>query len=255
MTTLTEAARDIVFCFFLTGILEYNLGVVELDQLAEKEKACEVGHACGLLHVVSDNHDGGDVFDLEEEFLDLQRSDGVQRGAGFVQQKNLRLDREGARDTEALLLAAGKGASGLLQLVFNLCPQCRAFQALLDSGLHLRFPGGSVNAKAVGNIVEDRLRERVRLLKHHADSPADSGDVHVENVGAVEFELALDAGGRDGLVHPVKSPEEGGFAAAGGTDEGSDLVGGNVHIDAVEGLELAVKEIQAAGTNLRRGAA
>ena len=35
----------------------------------------------------------------------------------------------------------------------------------------------AVDAQAVGDVLEDRLRERVRLLEHHADAPAQRDDV------------------------------------------------------------------------------
>src|SRR5271157_5331775 len=88
MCALTEPARNIVFCFSLTWILEYDLGVVELDQLAQEKKSGIVGHTGSLLHVVRDNHDGCDVLDLEQQFLNLERGDRVQRGAGLIQQKD-----------------------------------------------------------------------------------------------------------------------------------------------------------------------
>src|SRR5271170_1012377 len=243
MTTSAEAARDIVFCFFLGRVLEYDLGVVELDQFAEKEKACIVGHAGGLLHVVSDNHDGGDVFNLEQEFFDLERSDGVERRAGLVKQKNFWFNGESACDTEALLLAAGKGTGGLLQFVLDLGPQGSSLQALLDGCFYVRSLGRAVNAEPVGDVFENSLRKGIRLLEDHADAAANTGDIHVENVGAIKLEVALHTCAANRFVHAVKCPEEGGLAATGGPDESGDLVGGDIHVDAVQSLEFAVKEV------------
>ncbi len=39
-----------------------TLGIVELDQFAHEEEAGVIGQAGGLLHVVGDDHDGGDAF-------------------------------------------------------------------------------------------------------------------------------------------------------------------------------------------------
>ena len=46
-----------------------------------------------------------------------------------------------------------------------------------------------VDAQAVGDVVEDRFRERVRLLEHHADPPPEVDDVDRRRVDV----LAVDA--------------------------------------------------------------
>ena len=45
-----------------------------------------------------------------------------------------------------------------------------------------------------------------------------------EDVLAVQQDLAFDAGVANGFVHAVQGAQEGRFAAAGGSDEGGDLV-------------------------------
>jgi hypothetical protein len=52
-----------------------------------------------------------------------------------------------------------------------------------------------VDARAVGDVLVDRLRERVRLLEHHADAGAQFHDVDrlVVDVLAVERDVAADA--------------------------------------------------------------
>ena len=69
-------------------------------------------------------------------------------------------------------------------------------------------------------------------------------DVHLQNVLAVEKNLADQARVADRLVHAVERAQERGFAAAGGTDQRRDFVLGNVQVEAEDGLLLAIEEIQ-----------
>src|SRR5579862_9029320 len=77
--TSTESACNVVFGFFLGGVLEDNRGVIEFDQLSHQEKPGVIGYARGLLHVVRDDHDGATVLELENQVLDFRGCDGVQR--------------------------------------------------------------------------------------------------------------------------------------------------------------------------------
>ena len=60
---------------------------------------------------------------------------------------------------------------------------------LLELGLG---PGEAVDARPVGDILEDRLGERIGLLEHHADAGAQLHDVElgVVDVLAVDLDLA-----------------------------------------------------------------
>ena len=104
---------------------------------------------------------------------------------------------------------------------------------------------------AVSNIVVDAHGEGVRLLEDHAHAAAQVGQLHLlrENILTPEPDVALDADVRHKVVHPVQGLEESGFAAARGADEGSDLLFAHVQRDALEGLEVAVPEVQVMGRN------
>ncbi len=115
----------------MRGILEDDVGAVELDQAAQQEEAGVVGDARGLLHVVGDDHHGALVFEAEHQLFDLGGGDGVERRAGLVEQQHLGIDRQRARDAQPLLLAAGERVGRFVQLVLDLVPQRGAPQALL----------------------------------------------------------------------------------------------------------------------------
>jgi hypothetical protein len=66
------------------------------------------------------NDDDRKVLDeIADEILDLECSNGVKGRAGLVHQDHIWLDGERAGDAKALLLTAGKGESGLLQVIFD----------------------------------------------------------------------------------------------------------------------------------------
>src|SRR5262249_31921361 len=83
----------------------------ELDQLPGQEKRGKVADAGGLLHVVGDDRDGGQVLQFHQQFLDFRRADRVERRTGLVEQQHFGLHRQGARDAQPLLLPSGKFVS------------------------------------------------------------------------------------------------------------------------------------------------
>ena len=62
-------------------------------------------------------------------------------------------------------------------------------------------------ARGPGDVVVDRLRERVGLLEHHPDPPAhlDAVDARAVQVVAVVEQLTLEREARDRVVHPVQA--------------------------------------------------
>ena len=121
----------------------------------------------------------------------MQRGDGVQRRARLVHQDDVGLDGDGARDAQALLLAAGERVAALLELVLHLVPQRGLAQRLLDQLVHVALE--AVDPRAPGDVLVDGLGERVGLLEDHADAAAhlDRVDVVVVEVLPVEQDCRL----------------------------------------------------------------
>ena len=108
-----------------------------------------------------------------------------------------------------------------------------------------------MRARAVGNVVVDAHGEGVGLLEHHADALAQQVHVHAAvNVLAVQRDAALDAAVGDEVVHAVERFQQRRFAAAGRPDERGDFAALNVEVDAVQGVECAVVEVQILDGNL-----
>src|SRR5579871_5637179 len=119
---LAEPTGDVVLGFLELGIEEDVLGRVVLDQLAGEEESGVVARALSLRHVVGDDDDRELLFELVDQILDPGGGDGVERGARLVHEDHLRVDRHGAGDAKALLLAARELVRRLPELVLHFAP-------------------------------------------------------------------------------------------------------------------------------------
>ncbi len=153
-----------------------------------------------------------------------------------------------------MLLAAREAEAGGAELVLDLFPEGGASQSLLDAVTHVAPGQAFVHAQAEGDVVEDRHRERGRLLEHHAHAGAQHRQVQLglQDVVAVEQDLALGALARIEGVYPVDGAQQGGLAAAGGADQGGDVVGLDRQADRMERAGLAVEEVEVADMELDR---
>src|SRR5664280_2754315 len=249
---LAEATRYIILSAAVVRCRKHARGFAVFDQLAEIHERGEVGHARGLLHVVG--HDGDRVVVLKfvDQFLDLGGGDRVERRARLVEQDHLRPHRDGAGDAQPLLLAAGEREPIGVELVLALVPQRGALQRMLHAALQVGFRQPLVQPDAEGDILENRHRERRRLLKHHADLGAQQIEVlrRRQNILIVELYMPTVALVRIEVVHAVEDAQQRGLAATGRTDEGGHLALIQRAIDVLQGTVIAIKEIQVPDRNL-----
>ncbi len=200
-----------------------------------------LGDPGGLLHVVRHDDDGDLVGQLRDGLLDPARRGGVEGRARLVHQQHVRADRERAGDAQALLLAAGEGATGRAQPALHLVPQPGPLQRVLDHLVlvHALDPGQFQPAGDV--LVDGHRREGIGLLEDHPDPLADLRRAHpgVVDVALAEQHLARQRGAADHLVHPVEDPEVGGLAAAGRADQRGHAARGHRQRDPVEHLVVA----------------
>ena len=178
----------------------------ELDQLADQQERGEIADARGLLHVVRDDGDGAQIFQLNQELFDLGGADGIERGARFVEEQNFRFNRQRASNAQALLLTTGKLVSGFVQVIFHFVPERGVAQALFNGFGERQL--GTVDAQTVRDIVENGFRKRIRPLKNHANAAAELGNVLRENVLAIEQDFALEARVTHGFVHAIKGAQQ-----------------------------------------------
>ena len=141
---------------------------------------------------------------------------GIEGGEGLVQQKQIRLDRQGPADRDALLLAAG-------QLMGPATLEAGQTQHLDEIGYSAayRIPGQA--GEAEGEILGDAEMGKESVALYHVADPPLPGR-HVHPLLGVE-EQAIVQGDGSG-----QRPEEAGetlegqaLAGAGGADDGQDL--------------------------------
>ncbi len=162
--------------------------------------------------------------------LALQRD--VERRNRFVGNDQAGVRADGARDADALALAAGELARVAGGGVGR---QPDAVEQFGDAGLH-RSPGRgqAVHAQGFGDDLADghaRVQRGVGVLKydlHVAPAAAQGGGGESAQVLAVEADAA---GG--GLQQAQREAGGGGFATAGLADQGEGFAWGDVKRDAV----------------------
>ena len=201
-----------------------------------------------MLHVVGDHGDGVVFFQLGYQFFDVGGGNRVECGSGLVEQHHFGLVGHGARDAQALLLAAGERVAALLELVFHFAPQRGFAQSPFHAVVQFAFAQLFVKLHAEGDVVVNRHGKRRGLLKHHAHFGAQEVqvDIFAENVFIVQQQIALGFHARIKVVHAVEGAQQGGFSAAGGADKGGDFVGGNIQIDVFQRVERAVVKVEIA---------
>src|SRR5215468_10818644 len=229
-----ELPGDIVLGQLLLWVLEHLLRRPHLDEVAG---APTPGHLHG------DDGDGVLLLELHHQLLDAAGGDGIEGRARLVHEEHRRLSGDGARDAQALLLAAGEGEAVVLELVLHLVPQSGPGQGLLDPVRHLALV--SVELEPEGHVVEDAHLERVGLLEYHADVAAEHHGIDVTRIHvlAMEVHVALEAEAVDEVVHAVEAPQHRALAAARGADEARDLAFLDGHVAIPHGEELAVEHL------------
>ena len=137
---------------------------------------------------------------------------GIQIGKGLVHQQHLGLNDDSAGQRHALLLSAGKLRRHPVGIIVDLHQLENFIRPLVALGL--RHVAGF---ETVGHIIPDaHVRKYGVILEHHAHVAAIGGDL-VDDL-AVHADLAA----LDG-VKADNHPEKGGFAAAGGAQQGKKL--------------------------------
>src|SRR5205085_8445764 len=96
------------------------------------------------------------------------------------------------------------------------------------------------------NIIEDRFRERVRLLKYHPDFSTQVDHIRAGSVNilTVNRHGSLDPRARDDIVHAVERAQEGRLAATRWANKRHYHALGNLDRNCVQCLDAAIEEIE-----------
>ena len=95
----------------------------------------------------------------------------------------------------------------------------------------------AVDAAAVGHVVVDAHRQGAGTLWHQTDVAAKfrkTAAACFEDVGTVEGDLSGHTQTFYTVVETVERAKQRAFATTGGTDDASDLVAGDLHVDVLQ---------------------
>src|SRR6266849_4212365 len=200
-------------------------------------------HAAGEVEIVGGEEGGeaGLAHDGDERGRDPLGGVLVEIACGLVAEEDARLIGEGADDGDALLLAAGEARRAVALALGAL-----ARRAARDAGDHLRQH----------DVLERRefRQEMMELVDEAEILAADRGALAIRHAAAL---LARDQ--HLAAIRPLEQAgdvQEGGFAGAGGPDQGDDLAGAQGERGAAHDLErlagLAIGPDDAAQLERRR---
>ena len=151
-----------------------------------------VGEADRLVEVVGDEDDGlvQHALKTEELILHLAADQRVEGREGFVEEPQVRLDRERAGDADALLLAARK-LSGIIGLAAF---QPHQFDHLTGAFFALG-PRDALHFEREGGVLKDgQVRQKGEVLEDHAHLAAADLDHflvgHRQEVAPLEEDFA-----------------------------------------------------------------
>jgi hypothetical protein len=206
---------------------------VHLYHPAPADHADPVGQVLGLVQVVGgEQHRGALVPQSADEVPELAAHLRVEAGGGLVQEQQLGAADDAEGDVEAAALASGEQAGAAAALV----GQADGLDDLVD------VPGVPVVAGEVAqHLLDGDQVEVAALLQHHADplAPVGAGPAGVRaedgELTAVPVAEAFEDLGDGGLPGPVRA------------EQGEDLAGVHVEVDAVDGDDVLVALPEPAG--------
>ena len=184
------------------------------------ERDDATAHVVDHLAIVSGHeHRGARAVDALEQIHNAAGGLRIQISRGLVADEQRRPVHDGARNGDALLLAAGK----LIGIAVQLVGEAHEAQHLG----HLRLddvPALADNLQGEGDVLEDRLvRQELEVLEHAADVAPQVGHAPVAHGGQIlvsHVDLA-----RGGLDLAGEQADEGGFARSGVAHEEDELAG------------------------------
>ena len=165
----------------------------------------------------------------------------VQRPHGLVEHEQARLGGQRSRQGHALLLAAGE----LVHRPPFRPGQAHELEQVADASADGLRPGAA-HAQPEGHVVAHvAMREERVVLEHEADPALVRGDTR--QVVPVEVDAA-----RPWLLQAGHGTQQGGLAAAAGTQHAEQLAGRYVQVDAAQDVLALVGRDQPAHAEHRR---
>lgn len=90
------------------------------------------------------------------------------------------------------------------------------------------------------------------MLKHHAHPAAKQAGIHAGiRIFVIDEHLSIDSASGNPVIHAVQAAQERRLAASRWAYQGSYLMLGNIEVDMLERMEVAIVQIEVAGAYLR----
>ena len=126
--------------------------------------------------------------------------------SGLVMMVQLHSQHPG--DAKPLLLAERESERGFVQMVLHILPESRPAEGGFHPGWQTTGPVHSQHARTERYILENRLGERIRLLKDHPYPPAEFRNVQIRcvEIPPVEERLSFNPNTGNSVVHTVEAP-------------------------------------------------
>jgi len=194
-----------------------------------------VRHTFGKAHLVGHHNHGHAFFgQIDHDIKDFLDHFRVERGCGFIEEHDLRVHAEAARNGHPLLLSAGK----LARVFFGLLGDLNLFQVV--HGLFFRFLLGNLSHpyRAEGQVVQDcQVRKQIEVLEYHAHFCTDLLDVFdiVGQLDAVDDNLPALV-----FFQAIDASDHGGFPGARRSADDDPLLFGHGQINALEHVKISV---------------
>ena len=217
------------------------LGIALFHDKAAVHEDDLICHVPGEGHLVSDDDHGGFLFRQTTDNLQyLAGQLRIQRGGWLVKAENIRVERQCPGDGHPLLLTAGK----LMRIVPGTVRKAHLVQQLHSGGtdgfltlaavLGHQFPGE-------GHVFQSRiLGKKVEGLEHHAEVEPVFPDLLFGAVcvmvGVKQHLVLYGDGAGVRRFQKVQTPQQRGFAAAGGANDGKGLSLLQREADVIEDL-------------------
>lgn len=176
-----------------------------------------------------DDERGPALNDVVRRCLDQALVLGVEVAGGLVHDEDARVAEDGARNTDALALAAGELDAALSDdgVVAVLRP-CYELLGLCDGGSGGDFGPRSART-AVLDVFGDTAGEESNVLRHDGDLLAETALRHVAYVYTIDEDRAL-----IGVEHAQKHVDERRLAAAAAADQRDGDSGRHAQADSLE---------------------
>jgi len=201
-------------------------GAAESDLFAIVHNGNALAEALGFVHVMRGEKDGAaGRFELLDQLPKLAAGLRVEAGGGFIEKQKIGIANEGAGESEALLLAAGKIADAGILFFFELHER-NGF-----GGAGALFKKTAEQAK---RFEHGQLFRELRVLKLNAEALAELLGIGLP-MHAKKFHFTSIGGGETFADFDCR-----GFACAVRPEEAETFAGTDFEIEAVDGNHVLI---------------